>query len=363
MKTRLLAAALAILAASCTSKIDYQSGQKERLLVLNAIIRTDESSHRIGVSLSSLRSDTKDLKDAKVDVYLNGDYLCAASYTSPATYPGYPDMPYDAKYIPGPLPESGYYFDADLHEGDELKITAAWEDLSASATARVPKAVQLTSVDTLQVPQTPYFDRIDGLECKVRMKDVPGEDTWMRLLVEYHFDSVSHHPEEGQTDSLRQWFTEAPELFFDDDPNLRGDFHSSREREAIRDNTPIDFPLATNMFCIFSDEGFKDSDYTATVYLRNNFFIPRQGAWDQTVHSRLSFRLLTLSRDDFLFLRAFTNAEANSVLGGNSEFQILFEPVVYPSNVEGGLGLVCIESASDRSFEWVTEVPAAPLQQ
>ena len=43
--------------------------------------------------------------------------------------------------------------------------------------------------------------------------------------------------------------------------------------------------------------------------------------------------------------------------------QILFEPVTFPSNVDGGLGFVCVESASSISLDFSREIPSMATAQ
>lgn len=345
-----------LLTAGCTSRIDLHSGEPENLLVLNARLRTDEEWHRVEVYMSTLRETScQYIDDAKIDVYINGNYFCQAQYYTYETFPDRPANDYYQMFKYGFV--AGYYFDAVLGEGDVIKIEVSRGGLSAWAEATVPRAVELVSVDTLTVKENPYFDGSYALECRLRLRDVPLEDNWMRLLLDYHVDNLAHY--EGAPDTLIMYqnIYDFP-VYFDDDPYLRGDFHSSREQSAIQ-QTSLNLPLVTNKYFIFTDEGFRNSEYTALVYLRtNSFYKPLPAPFNLTSNSRLTFRLLTFSRDEYLFYRAYTNASINGTLSSGIAPQILFEPVTFPSNVEGGLGFVCVEAASSVVFDFSREIPA-----
>ncbi len=348
-----------LLAASCTTDLNVHSGEPESVLVLNSTIRTCNAEHYADVSVSRLREGVEMLSDATLDVYINGEYRCSAHYYTPDTYPNF--SPIDYGGVQKFMFKTGYYFNADLHEGDEVRLEASWGGLRASASVTVPEALELLAVDTVTVKTTPYFDNMEGLECKLKFRDIPGQDNYLRLLASYHQEVVDHAWHDGvSVDTLSMYHTEEPfNFFFDDDEILRGDFHSSREQEAIRE-TDLNLPLVTNKFCIFTDEGFKDSDYTATTYIRKSFYEPPQEMFrSRTVTSNLTFILLTLSKDDYLLHRAYTNADTNGLLNsGDWITQILFEPVTFPSNVEGGLGFVCVEAASSVRLDFpVREIP------
>lgn len=350
---KILFASLALMAVSCTSRIDYRSGLEESLLVVNARLRMDESRHAVSVSLSSLReSACQDLTDAQVDVFINGKYHSSAEYY----VLGKPDDDYSwYLYLSGAIERRpGYYFDAEFHEGDEIRLEVSRGDLHASATTIMPKAVGLMSIDTIMVKECPYFDNPDALKCSIKMRDVHGESNYMRLMAEYHVDLTRHHGPTPQYDTLEMWSTIKPTMYFDDDPVLRGTFHSSREQEAIRE-TDLNLPLVTNKYCIFPDTGFSDSDYTADIYLKETvFYNPEPGfPFPRTMNSSLSFNLITMNHDEYLYMLAYTNAETNGMLhSGEVITQMLFEPVTFPCNVEGGLGFVCAENVSSIRFDF-----------
>lgn len=64
-----------------------------------------------------------------------------------------------------------------------------------------------------------------------------------------------------------------------------------------------------------------------------------------STHPALQLSLMTLSLEEYSYLNALNAA---GVWGFEGAF--LTEPVTFPSNVEGGLGLVSVASASDISL-------------
>ena len=366
----ILLASLALLCSACMSRIDFRSGEDENVLIVNARFYTDETHHGIQVDMSTLRESTSTVTDADVDVFINGRYHSRAEFYTPV-FDGLVTravVSYDPILLPTGDYERrpGYYFDAELHPGDEIRVEVTRGDLHASASATVPDAVELVSVDTLRVRENPYTANADVLKCVARIRDVPGERNWMRIANIDHFDVMAHYGPGPEGDTLTTWYTHTARMYFDDDPILRGDFHSSREQAAIRE-TGLNLPLVTNSYCIFTDSGFADSEHTAEIYMNGSFNYRPDYGWPvpRTMNSSLTIRLLTMSHDEYLYMLSYTNAETNGLLNsGDILAQVLFEPVTFPSNVEGGLGFVCADAVSAVRIDFPQKyIPAETIDQ
>ncbi len=332
-RAAILLIVLETVSVSCKSRIDYKSGEPEEMLVLSSNMRTDDTTHLAFLGISKLReSYIITPEDGTIDCYVNGKYVSTSEhvYVSPEEYMEHQESGKDV---------SGWYFDAVLHEGDEIRLEATCGELHASATVTVPRAAGLSLTDTLTVTGSPYDENAKAFRCTVSLKDRPGEENRFRLLA---IDSYSVAREHGLLHAL----SHATSFRFDDDVVLRGDFHSSRERAAVNE-TALDIPLVTNKYCIFTDRDFRDSEHTAELFF---YWGPVQSSrWlheVHTIHNSKIIKLLTLSEDEYDYLLAFTNAEANRLLSNNTSTQIFFEPVIFPGNVEGGLGLVTVAAVA-----------------
>ena len=134
---------------SCKSRIDYKSGEPEEMLVLSSNMRTDDTTHLAFLGISKLReSYVITPNEGTIDCYVNGKYVSTAEhiYVNNEEYMVHQESGKDV---------SGWYFDAVLHEGDEVRLEATCGDLHASATVMVPKSAGLSLIDTMTVSGSP----------------------------------------------------------------------------------------------------------------------------------------------------------------------------------------------------------------
>lgn len=318
---------------SCKSRIDYKSGEPEEMLVLSSNMRTDDTTHLAFLGISKLReSYVITPNEGTIDCYVNGKYVSTAEhiYVNNEEYMVHQESGKDV---------SGWYFDAVLHEGDEVRLEATCGDLHASATVMVPTTAGLSLIDTMTVSGSPYDETVKAFKCTVLLKDRPGEESRFRLQTMDSYDIT-------RGDKLLRASSHQTTFRFDDDVVLRGDFHSSRELAAVKE-TDINIPLVTNKYCIFTDRDFRDSEHMADLYFGWGPVLSSRRLPDEhTISNSKTIKLLTLSEDEYDYLLAYTNAEANHLMSNNSSTQIFFEPVIFPCNVEGGLGLVTVSAVA-----------------
>ena len=312
-------------------------------MIMNASLRADETEHYVDLRMSVLGGGApRRVGDASVNCIINGDLHLQAVYSKPDT-----SAP---NYVYKPI---GYYFNAELREGDVVTLEAISGDLCARATAIVPKAASLVSVDTVSVVDTPYYEGVDSYEFKVRISDIPDERTYMRLAMKQLATTVFDIGD----DSEEHLHTTGLQFDFDDDSILRGNFHSNSERDRLSNpRNVISIPVVTNKYCIFSDEGFENSEYSPSLYLKKqHLWRPENPMYPAKTESKVKIDLLTLSEEEYRYIYAYTHAEANGSLFGSDAFaQILMEPVSFPSNVEGGLGLVTVAYVSSIELDLPT---------
>lgn len=355
-----ISAALLLLSA-CTNLLDYRSGQAEELIIMNAMLCTDETEHTVRLH-RGLIDKVEPLDDARLDCYINGSLTASAVRTD--THEGY-DLSY-----------STYSFVAAIRPGDEVRLEATSGKLHASATVTAPLPATLVAVDTLTVTDSPYADvstysaagvfnpdQVKGraLSCRLTLRDRPGETNWYRLRSTCEIEQKDHFPDHPGKDRTRQlrydWY-----FGFDLDPIL-SDGYQSRE-----ENTDSILEPVYNYFCAFRDGRFSDGETPAEIHLspvstaKQPFYYPSEEGDDEnavhTFHPRMILRLLTLSADEYNYLSAL-----NRSLSRGFDWNFLTEPVPFPSNVEGGLGLVTAASASDFTLEFPSYTEEGVLRQ
>lgn len=321
MKNPISAFFLLLALSACTNPLDYTSGQQPEMIVMNAQLRTDETRHSVFLS-RGLIGAAKPLPDAQLDCYINGTFLtrarpCPQDSTGTSTYMG---TNYAAEYL----------FNAELHPGDEVHLVAASGTLHASATVTAPQSATLAAVDTLSVPVSPYSvlytsygqEYTEALVCRLRLEDRPGEQNWYRICVDLG-DERDHH-------SVRFGFNR--DLILND---------------GYKSSDAFDIGQAPgNNFCSFSDKQFADGTAEVEIHVLKNNILYVKKNWTRAEHPALRLRLLTLSLEEYTYLGAINAADVWGFDGA-----MLTEPVSFPSNVEGGLGLVSVASASDILLE------------
>lgn len=313
---------LLILAASaCSNPLDYTVGQQPEMIIMNAQLRTDETRHLVSLSRGLINS-AEPLPDAELDCYINGRPVGRAR-----------PCPADSNYVSGYRGErfsSEYLFDAEIRPGDEVRLVASCGQLHAQVTVQAPLPALLASADTVSIPVSPYSvmytsygeEYTEALACRLRLQDRPGEQNWYRLCVDLVTDRERHSVRFG----------------FDRDLILNDGYKSS---DAFDIGQAPD-----NEFCSFSDKQFTDRSAEVEIHvLKNNIRFVRK-YWTESDHPALRLRFLTISLEEYAYLGAINAAE---IWGFDGAF--LTEPVSFPSNVEGGLGLVSVASASDILLE------------
>lgn len=322
MKNLIPAFLLVLAASACSNPLDYRVGQQPELIVMNSQLRTDDSRHSVFLSLG-LVGEVKPLPDAELDCYVNGSFItkarpCPQDSTSTSAYMG---QSYATEYL----------FDAEIRPGDEIRLAASSGDLHASATVTAPQPALLAAVDTVSLPVSPYStiyttygsEYTEALACRLRIEDRPSEQNWYRLCVSLATDREERH-------SIR--------FGFDRDLILNDGYKSS---DAFNFGQAPD-----NSFCTFSDMQFTDKSAEVEIHiLKDNLRFVRKN-WVKNGLPSLQLRLLTLSLEEYTYLNAINAAEIWGFDGA-----MLTEPVSFPSNVEGGLGLVSVASASDIELE------------
>lgn len=341
MKRIIIILILVLSLSACKNRLDVSTGQEPLVLVMNSSLRTDELRHRVYISLSEVRSkklgsvDMTTVEDAVVDCYLNGNLIASVEYSKPTT---------KEASLPSEGEAPGYYFEAELHEGDEIRLEARKDDMHVSATTIVPEACPLELLDTLSVNSSVYSSSLEQMMFRVRIKDITDMDNWMRLEMGYNYKMVGEGNATGYLISFSGLATSA--FDFDEDPVLRGDFHSRKDAGKMDELTNM-LSMVTNEYCVFTDRDFKDAEHVTELYVPYSRINPiRQSPWEHTITRQVYFNLVSMNKDEYENTVAFSKAWANRLFISSPASQLLFEPLVFPSNVEGGLGLVCASSVS-----------------
>ena len=333
---------LSFLAAGCYEEILIPTEDKDPVLVMNAQMNNLEETHVVNLSVSLL-SKVEPLPGATVKVYVNGAFVAEAVEVAEED----------------PWNRTKYAFEAEFHPGDEVRIEAVKGGFSATATANVPPAAAIGSIDTSSVRMTYMGDTEDYVQLKVRFKDLPGE-TWygvdhcMSDVWEYLDETGNPSPEYTAVSTSLGGL----ETGFDPVVSEGSGKTSGSDLGALLS--------VENYYNCFVDTPIADQECTLRVMLYQwSFYLPafRYGiyvpewmnnnpdAWSTLtkmpvrIHRTCRFRLRTLDFTQYHYLKALNNLETFG-----TEVNFLVEPTTLPSNVEGGLGFVGIETITETTY-------------
>ncbi len=355
---------LAALAASCTNTIELDIKLPEKRLILNSFLRTDNDLQVIYLSERTDRrgQDAMDgienVYGAEVKCFVNGELVAVAEeliknqqYAKTKTSPADP--------YTGPFGVCHYWFRASFKPGDKVRIEAQKDDRKVYAEIVVPEPPELEFVEMKQ-----YTDKVsewtsyEMLDIDFKIKDIAGKDTYYRIgNASRHMDILFHfHDKEGNKtgEDMVSEYEDAPELSIENDPILNDGYMPGTSDDIFSELNPA------NTFRVFTDNQFKDK--SAKVGLTLDITVDKSRIFSQSeytskeadVKPTLKINVETL---DFMTYNYYKALNAGAAFGYDISF--LMEPIIFPSNVVGGLGFVGISTTTTLevtlpplSFEW-----------
>ena len=332
----------AFLAAGCYEEILIPTEDKDPVLVMNAQMNTLEETHVVNLSVSRL-SKVEPLPGASVKVYVNGALVAEAAEVA-------------EEYA---WNRTMYAFEATFHPGDEVRLEARKDAFAATSTLIVPPAAAIASIDTSSVRMTFLDDVSDYIQLKVRIQDLPG-DSWYGVDQRIS-ECWEYLDEEGNV--IPDYIA-----FSDSYGGIETGFDPVIS-EGSGKTAGSDFAAllsVENTYHCFSDIPFAGEDCTLRVMTypwyvnlneyRYGLLVPEtledhSDAWSVLaklpvrVHRECYFRLRSLDFTQYHYLKALNNLETFG-----TEVSFLVEPTTLPTNVEGGLGFVGIETVTEMRY-------------
>lgn len=326
--------AAALIAVSCENTLDtLWVHENKAILVLNAQLFQDDTSHRIHVGCS--RDDGCEIVDnATVTYRINGgeDKVAEPIIVTSVDDKGEPKTTF-----------YGYGFKAKLSPGDEIFMQASRATLTVTGTVKVPEsAATITTVDTAKVTVPDKYALSmsrtrPARQYAITVTDKVGEKNYYLLRSGDVFYRLDASGEKVSTYSCGSRIDTSGE------PIL----HSSGNLEDVFGIADI---LDSNEYDIFTDEMFTDASYTLKVtdryYALSSSY--RGAVWDAFWEGFETgdrycldryFKVYTISYEEYIYL----NAQSSYEMGYLDE---LSEPIVLPSNTEGGIGFVNVATPS-----------------
>lgn len=307
---------LLLLIASCENEIPYNRSRFEPKLTLNAFIYGNNAQNRMYLSLTgAIQPQTAG--NSTVEVTVNGERKeqLAAVKTNDSRW-HFVDI--TTRFQPGDVVRIDARTDDGVHH--------AWVEET------VPQPVEILQVDTSSiVNSTRLFGRWNnGFRLKIRFHDRPKEKNYYRIMLEQKYTYKS----EGSADIENTIFYFWP---WDDIALSDGRPATSEELENEL------FERVANLYGVFDDNWFKDSEYTLNVQIPivTNYFKDHS---DNPLYRDLdvAVRLLSITEAEFYYLSTM------NIIDSDVLDDYINDPVRIPGNVHGGNGFVGISSESKK---------------
>ena len=317
MKKLLYILALSLAAEACINKVAVDFGEVTPQLVLNAQLMAQEDEQAVYLNESTLTT-LKPLHGADVTILVDGKPFATAVE---ADAPGEEEM------------AAKYSFRGGFPVGSEVKIMAKKGSWDVWATSEVTPRPVISAVDTLRSMEREMEYSYELFQVKISFKDLPGDNYYRVGVRADHL--ITQVDADGKTNEIPTTF-ELP-MSGSKDPVLGG---------ATAGMSIFDLEKT---YLVFSDEMFRDQDYTLRLTINVEQLYPYYYSWSEdytpvyaVIATSLTPWLESISREEYDYLNALNNLEN---FGYTS--QVIVEPTTLPTNVNGGLGFFTVRNRTE----------------
>ena len=313
---------LPVFISSCENEIIFDKEANPPKLVMNALINADSTYNVLYLNKSG-QTAIGHVTDASVEVRVNGILVEAP------------------EALPMPEGETGslqkrFLITTKFQPGDQVRIDAMTGDGAHHAWAEVSvpqPPMPIIRVDTATVSVNEYGNfYTDRLRYRITFSDRPEHArNYYRLILERRSTvyATVFSPERKDTVLTGRdvrMLSREDVVLTDGHPSLSGNDNNLFDQEE-------------NIYGVFDNSRFAGQSYTMTVYSSS------YEAWPvlSTPHilrrevKECYVRLLSINETDFLYLKALNLIDSDA-------YDETMEPIVFASNVHGGLGIVSIST-------------------
>lgn len=310
-------AILTLLTVACTEEIKFTGEKIDPKIVIYSLLQPD-SVITVSVAKSHAvfeeRYVPKQITDAVVKLYRDGELIETLTYIPPGPQPDYyPVVPYSKYVSAGIKPVFGSTYRI------EVEITGM---KTASGEASLPERVAVTGLDTTEDRQ------IEGniiITARVRFNDPGGENNFYKIAAS-RMDGAYY----GSKDE--PWSADLPVGVYVEDCSYASDndpIISPRQEEEDLFGIYVQ-----NSYHIFGDELIAGKEYVLSLEL--NYRSPDTDYYE---FSHFNFELQSITEDLYMYLRSYSaQSQTNDVF--------ITEPVLVYTNIENGLGVLGAMSSS-----------------
>lgn len=283
---------------SCEKYIPVELPGPEKMLVVNALMATGDTTHTVYAGIST-HEKTLPLESGSLECWINGTLAATVDKPEKSDRTIYHNM---------------FRFRADFKARDEVRIVVESDEMRAEATTVVLEAPVLAGVDTTHLNRKSssggYFKT---LGMGVHVKDKPDEKNYYMLQVWYFGEN----------------YRKQLEIDNSSEPLLNSGINTS-----VGNNDMASDSYFSNKYNIFTDKGFEGGSHIFKISLTDKSL------------SDVTVRLLALDRETYNYI--------NTAWFDDSDLAdwLFFVDKPYPTNVIGdGIGLVSVMTSSDYKID------------
>lgn len=306
-----LTALCALLLCGCNNEIPFNLAENPPKLVMNALIQAEKPENYLYLSLTGQTIPTY-VTDATVEVRINGQ-LTETVHALPLSDHSFPNQ---------------YRLTSHFTPGDVVRIDAMTPDGKHHAWAEdiIPHPIgSIEKVDTVTKRVSKYGQLMKMMQYKITFQDRPNEKNYYRLVVEDQ--SIQKIITQSGKDSIVNYV----------DYKL-----INREDVVLTDGRPMTdedadnafFEVIENRYNVFDDARFTNSAYTMTVY--NSAILNNRSNWTDVIHIKtdVTIHILSITETEYYYFKALNAVDSDAF------DESINEPIRFPSNVNGGIGIV-----------------------
>ena len=311
---------------SCENEISFYVKENSPKLVVNAMINTNFEENYIFVSKTG-KDIIGSVNDATINIYINE---ILKEQLTEFIAPGENDSDY---YNPG---EKKYKTGLRFNPGDKVKIEVFADNNKYHAWAEdiIPQPLEIDEIDTM----TFIYDNETYIRLKTRFTDFPNEKNFYRLAVVQKNTLLTKNVEEGE--NIPGIYSEYEETIYID---TRQDRVLNNGRLSTDDEV---FYTVENNYAIFDDKQLNSAYTMTTSFSRpdNSSFNISEGDSIERIAIEFKVHLISITEIQYKYLNVI------NTIYDESYDEYLSMPVAFPSNVEGGAGIVGFSSGTYKTF-------------
>lgn len=316
---------LGMLVQSCENEIDYNGGEMDPKLTMNAFIYADSPKNKLHLSMTG-ETTIQPVSNSMVEIRVNGELK---ETLNAIREEGTPLRSVDIA--------------TRFQPGDRVRIDAYTTDGKHYAWVEetVPHPVAIAQIDTsaVAVVPKPYYYAYKSLRVKIRFNDRVGAKDYYRIVLE------QRHRVRGESAGIPQLAELKEYGYWPWDDMALTDGRPATPEELDADI----FERVTNYYGVFDDSWFRDKEYTLNVQVPtgNTYYSQDMGFTPRYVDLDLVVRLLSITEAEFYYLTTLNMIDSDILE------DYINDPVKIPSNVHGGNGFVGISSESGQTIRLI----------